>query len=85
MKLINPEGLLTISVKNVSKSTKPCLLVWRFVGFIGFNKSFTNKLWSNTGIVIHFLGFRFTNHCIHDSMCYMSPKDEKLLKKYRTR
>jgi hypothetical protein len=81
MKFHNPNGLVTIRVKNLSKNNEPVLEKLSFDGIIWFT-SFTNKWYANTGTVIHFLGLRFMKHIIYDAQFYLTEKDKKLIKKY---
>lgn len=81
MKFHNPNGLVTIRVKNLSKNANPVLEKLSFDGIIWFT-SFTNKRYANTGTVIHFLGLRFMKHIIYDGQFYLTEKDKKLIKKY---
>jgi hypothetical protein len=81
MELHNPNGLITIRVKNLSKNGNPVLEKLSFDGIIWFT-SFANKWYTNTGTVIHFLGLRFMKHIIYDGQFYLTEKDKKLIKKY---
>lgn len=63
---------------------------WTLVGFIMFSKDYTNWLYSNTGHVIHFLGFRFLKRvsqwsvnstAVYERDAYMEKINEPMTKK----